>query len=66
VRKNALAGWLLLAPSLILIVGLILYPIGYNLWLSLFDKHAFMPVQKFVGLQHYRYFLSDPEFWNAF
>jgi multiple sugar transport system permease protein len=66
VRKNALAGWLLLAPSLILIGGLILYPIGYNLWLSLFDKHAFMPVQKFVGLQHYRYFLSDPEFWNAF
>ena len=65
-RKNALAGWLLLAPSLILIGGLILYPIGYNLWLSLFDKHAFMPVQKFVGLQHYRYFLSDPEFWNAF
>ena len=65
-RKNALAGWLLLTPSLILIVGLILYPIGYNLWLSLFDKHAFMPVQKFVGLQHYRYFLSDPEFWNAF
>ena len=65
-RKNALAGWLLLAPSLILIVGLILYPIGYNLWLSLFDKHAFMPVQKFVGLQHYRYFLSDPEFWSAF
>ena len=65
-RKNALAGWLLLAPSLILIVGLILYPIGYNLWLSLFDKHAFMPVQKFVGFQHYRYFLSDPEFWNAF
>ena len=65
-RRNALAGWLLLAPSLILIVGLILYPIGYNLWLSLFDKHAFMPAQKFVGLQHYRYFLSDPEFWNAF
>src|SRR5262245_60853718 len=25
-----------------------------------------MPVQKFVGLQHYRYFLTDPEFWNAF
>ena len=65
-RKNALAGWLLLSPSLILIVGLILYPIGYNLWLSLFDKHAFMPVQKFVGLQHYRYFATDPEFWNAF
>ncbi len=65
-RKNALAGWLLLAPSLLLIGGLILYPILYNLWLSLFDKHAFMPVQAFVGLRHYRYFATDPEFWSSF
>ena len=64
-RKNALAGWLLLAPSLLLIAGLILYPILYNLWLSFFDKHAFMPVQAFVGLQHYRYFATDPEFWSS-
>jgi len=66
VRKNALAGWLLLAPSLLLIGGLILYPILYNLWLSFFDKHAFMPVQAFVGLRHYRYFATDPEFWSSF
>jgi multiple sugar transport system permease protein len=65
VRKNALAGWLLLAPSLLLIGGLILYPILYNLWLSFFDKHAFMPVQAFVGLRHYRYFATDPEFWSS-
>jgi multiple sugar transport system permease protein len=66
VRKNALVGWLLLAPSLLLIGGLILYPILYNLWLSLFDKHAFMPGQTFVGLRHYRYFATDPEFWSSF
>ena len=65
-RKNTLVGWLLLAPSLLLIGGLILYPILYNLWLSLFDKHAFMPVQTFVGLRHYRYFATDPEFWSSF
>jgi multiple sugar transport system permease protein len=65
VRKNALTGWLLLAPSLLLIGGLILYPILYNLWLSLFDKHAFMPAQSFVGLRHYRYFATDPEFWSS-
>jgi multiple sugar transport system permease protein len=66
INKNALAGRLLLAPSLLLIGGLILYPILYNLWLSLFDKHAFMPVQGFVGLRHYRYFATDPEFWSSF
>jgi multiple sugar transport system permease protein len=66
VRRRALIGWLLLAPSLLLIAGLILYPILYNVWLSLFDKHAFLPVQTFVGLAHYRYFATDPEFWAAF
>jgi len=66
VRKSALVGWLLLAPSLVLLGGLIVFPVLYNVWLSLFDKHAFMPVQAFVGLRHYRYFASDPEFWTSF
>jgi len=66
VRKSALVGWLLLAPSLALLGGLVVFPVLYNIWLSLFDKHAFMPVQAFVGLKHYRYFASDPEFWTSF
>jgi len=66
VRKSALVGWLLLAPSLVLLGGLVVFPVLYNVWLSLFDKHAFMPVQAFVGLRHYRYFASDPEFWTSF
>ena len=65
-RKSALVGWLLLAPSLVLLGGLVVFPVLYNVWLSLFDKHAFMPVQSFVGLRHYRYFASDPEFWTSF
>lgn len=65
-RKSALVGWLLLAPSLLLLGGLVVFPVLYNVWLSLFDKHAFMPVQAFVGLRHYRYFASDPEFWTSF
>jgi multiple sugar transport system permease protein len=66
VRKSALVGWLLLAPSLVLLGGLVVFPVLYNIWLSLFDKHAFMPAQAFVGLKHYRYFASDPEFWTSF
>jgi multiple sugar transport system permease protein len=64
-RGRALTGWVLLSPSLTLIGGLVLYPILYNFWLSLFDKHAFLPVQTFVGLAHYRYFMTDPEFWTS-
>ena len=65
-RTSPFVGWLLLAPSLCLLGGLVVFPVLYNVWLSLFDKHAFMPVQAFVGLRHYRYFASDPEFWSSF
>jgi multiple sugar transport system permease protein len=66
VRKSAFTGWLLLAPSLLLLGGLVVFPILYNLWLSLFDKHAFLPVQAFVGFKNYAYFASDAEFWASF
>jgi multiple sugar transport system permease protein len=65
VNRHPLVGWLLLAPSLLLLGGLVLFPILYNFWLSLHDKHAFMPVQTFVGLRHYVYFASDAEFWSS-
>ena len=65
-RKRGLTGWILLAPSLLLLGGLVVFPIVYNVWLSLFNKHAFLPVQQFVGLGHYRYFATDPEFWSSF
>ena len=65
-RRGALAGWLLLSPALLLIGGLVLFPILYNVWLSLFDKHAFLPAQTFVGLKHYVYFASDEQFWSSF
>jgi multiple sugar transport system permease protein len=66
VRKSAFIGWLLLAPSLLLLGGLVVFPILYNLWLSLFDKHAFLPAQAFVGFKNYAYFASDAEFWASF
>jgi multiple sugar transport system permease protein len=66
VRKSARTGWLLLAPSLLLLGGLVVFPILYNLWLSFFDKHAFLPVQAFVGIKNYAYFASDAEFWASF
>ena len=65
-RKSARTGWLLLAPSLLLLGGLVVFPILYNLWLSFFDKHAFLPVQAFVGVKNYAYFASDAEFWASF
>ena len=64
--RSAVTGWLLLTPALLLLGGLVVFPILYNVWLSLFNKHAFLPVQQFVGLEHYRYFATDAEFWSSF
>ncbi|MGH7321966.1 MAG: carbohydrate ABC transporter permease [Candidatus Rokuibacteriota bacterium] len=58
-----MTGVLLVAPGLLLILGLILYPVGYSIWLSLLDKHALFPTQRFVGLDNYIYLWSDAEFW---
>jgi multiple sugar transport system permease protein len=44
---------------------LTLYPVGYGVWLSFFDKHALFPQTRFVGLANYAYLLRDPQFWAS-
>jgi multiple sugar transport system permease protein len=58
-------AWLGLAPALLLVAALILYPVGYVVWLSLFDKHSFFPGERFVGLGNYRDLVADEEFWDS-
>ena len=59
------AGILLITPSVFLICALLVYPVLYGVWLSLFKKHSFFPEQKFVGLANYLYLLRDSEFWMS-
>jgi multiple sugar transport system permease protein len=59
-------GYVLLVPAFALVLGLILYPVIYSFWLSLHDKHAYLPIQTFVGLDNYIYFLQNTEgFWRS-
>ncbi len=59
-------GYVLLAPAVLMVAALILYPVGYSFWISLHSKHAYMPIQTFIGLENYRYFLfEDDEFWRS-
>lgn len=60
------AGIVTIAPAFVLILVLILYPVGYSLWLSLLEKHSFFPQQKFIGLENYLYLWTDEEFWTSF
>ena len=57
-------GWRLVLPAVIIIGGLILYPIGYNIFLSFFDV-TLQGDRTYLGLANYRSVLTDPTFWRA-
>ena len=61
--------WLLLAPALLLIFGLVLYPVGRTVWLSF--RSAGLPYlafgeSRFVGLDNYRDLLTDAHLREVF
>ncbi|HUX40440.1 MAG TPA: sugar ABC transporter permease [Rectinemataceae bacterium] len=64
-RQEARFGVALVLPSLIVLAALVLYPIGYNIFLS-FNDVSFTSGNVFVGLKNYSDLLGDVEFWNSF
>jgi multiple sugar transport system permease protein len=58
-------GLLTIAPGLLLILALTLYPVAYSVWLSLLEKHSFFPAERFVGVANYVYLWGDAEFWTS-
>jgi N,N'-diacetylchitobiose transport system permease protein len=56
--------WLLLAPALLVMVGLIGYPIIRTVWLSL-HSGTDLTTGSFVGLSQYGNLFADPEFRAA-
>ena len=61
----AVLGVLWILPALVLIGALILYPVGYAIWLSFLDKHSFFPAERWVGLGNYLKIARDVEFWDS-
>jgi multiple sugar transport system permease protein len=57
-------SWLLLAPALIVIAAVFVYPLGYSLWMSLQAYNIITP-PRFVGLRNYERILTDDTFWQS-
>lgn len=51
-------------PSLILVLGIAIYPIGYAIYLSLTDRILSRNISHFVGLKNYIENLVDARFWE--
>lgn len=59
-------GYVLLLPAVALVMGLVLYPVAYSFWLSLHSKHAYMPIQNWIGLENFVFFMTDYDgFWRS-
>ncbi|MBR0665851.1 sugar ABC transporter permease [Roseomonas hellenica] len=52
------------APAVIFAAGMIVFPFGYAIWLSLSDV-ALGADPRFIGLGNFARLLADEEFWNG-
>lgn len=65
-RAPGALAFLLLLPSLVLVFGVVVYPLVRTLVTSLHDVNSAMPgVYPFVGVHNYAELLQDPEFWSS-
>lgn len=63
-QKDARLGMKLVAPAVIIIGLLIIYPIIYNIYLSFFDV-TMIGDTKFIGLENYKNVVFDVSFWKS-
>jgi multiple sugar transport system permease protein len=64
-RAERRLGLVLLAPALVALAGLTVYPALSVLWLSLQQRVPIFGIERFVGLDNYAFLARDPRFWNA-
>ena len=65
-RRDIWTAYLLLSPAVLLLLTVLAYPVGWEVWTSL---TSFSPLQDgataFVGAQNYSRQLEDPAFWRT-
>ena len=64
-RADRRTGLLFLAPALVTLGGITLYPAVWVFWLSLQHRIPIFDVARFAGLDHYVFLAGDPRFLNA-
>ncbi len=52
--------WLMVAPAIVLILALSIYPLGYSLWVSFVNYDFQIPGHAFVGLDNFAQVVADP------
>lgn len=66
--RRALLPWALLAPALVVVGALLLFPLGRIVWLSFRDyrlRNLVSGESDFIGFDNYVALLTDPYLWNV-
>jgi multiple sugar transport system permease protein len=63
-RDRWFAFWLIL-PTIIAVIGVSIYPVGYAIRTSLRNINPSFGMDMYVGLNNYRYILENPDFHKA-
>lgn len=58
-------GLLMIAPAVVVLAGVAVYPILAAAWLSLHRKILVFHEHRFVGLDNFAFLLQDARFWSA-
>ena len=61
-RREIAVAYVLLAPAVVLVFGVLAYPLGWSVWLSLTNFSVQEPSNAFVGLSNFAAVLLDPEY----
>jgi multiple sugar transport system permease protein len=64
-RAERRTGLAFVAPALLALAALCVYPGLWVLWLSLQQRIPIFGIARFVGLDHYLFLAGDTRFWNA-
>ena len=64
-RADRLTGLAFVAPALLALAALAVYPGLWVLWLSLQQRIPIFGIARFVGAEHYVFLAGDARFWTA-
>src|SRR5215472_12899647 len=64
-RREIRTAYLLLSPAVLLLLVVLAYPLGWEIWTSFTSLSPLQHGVTFVGLANYRAHLESPEFWWA-
>ena len=63
-RQPPAVGYGLLAPAMVLVTGILVFPVIFGMYESLFETRRGRRLG-FVGLGNYRELLGDADFWSS-